>query len=370
MFLEEIKLSNFKNYSSTTLKVSNGINCFVGQNGMGKTNLLDAIYYLCMCKSNFGTNDRHLIKHEEGFFRLEGIFNATNDSDSPKQKIVAKVQSGKKKVIEKNDVPYKRLMEHIGFLPAVMIVPDDTRLVTEGSEDRRRFIDNTLSQSDRNYLEALMEYNKVLRHRNAALKAFAKENNFNQTLLNTYNQQLVAPAKIIFEKRTTFIQSFEPLFLKYYQLISDQAEPMGINYVSQLQEESLDILLDKFQQKDSILQRTTAGIHKDDLKFTLDNYPLKQVGSQGQIKSFVLALQLAKYEVLKKEKGNKPILLLDDIFDKLDKQRVTRLINLFIDEDFGQVFISDTHQMRIQEIMESIRVEIRTFVVSNGAIGE
>lgn len=362
MHLKELKLTNFKNYESQKLLFSKQLNCFVGKNGMGKTNLLDAIYYLCMSKSYAGINDKKLVIHDGDFFRLEGGFVLKKK----KIKIVAKVIPGSSKVIEKNDVPYKKLMDHIGSFPVVMIVPDDTMLVSEGSEIRRKFMDNTLSQLEPLYLSGLIIYNKILKQRNALLKQFAIEKYYDEKLVETYNQQLLEPAELIFKSRNSFIKEFVPLFDQCYQKISGEQETVSCEYYSQLLNESLNTLLKQSAEKDSVLQRTTCGTHRDDLKFFLGGHSLKSFASQGQLKSFVLALKLAQYEMLRKHKKVEPILLLDDIFDKLDRFRVEHLISLLMENKFGQVFITDTHESRLQEIIEKFDSESKKFVIDSG----
>ncbi len=362
MILKKISLSNFKNYELEQLEFSSGVNCFVGKNGMGKTNLLDAIYYMCMCKSNFAVNDRNIVRKGEPFFRLEGAFlrNELNE------KLVCKVIPGTKKTIELDDVPYAKILEHIGHYPIVMIIPDDTLLATEGSENRRRFMDMTLSQMDQDYLRHLMAYNRVLKQRNAALKAFAKQGNFQLGLINTYNQQLLEPAAYISEKRKHFCTGFEPVFAEVYKNVSGDAEQVEVNYKSHLLEEDFEDLLIQTMERDRILQRTTIGIHKDDLVFKIDEFALKKFASQGQLKSFVLSMKLAQYELLYLEKNIYPILLLDDIFDKLDGDRVRQVLELITNGKYGQTFISDTHPNRVQQILTELGIENKQLKIENG----
>ena len=364
MHLEKITLINFKNYEQTTVSLSKRLNCFVGKNGMGKTNLLDAIYYLCMCKSNFGIRDRQVIRHEAPFFRLEGRFKTNKQIE----KIVAKVIPGKKKDIERNDVVYQKLMEHIGLIPVVMIVPDDTLLASEGSEGRRKFLDNSLVQLDRIYLENLLKYNKVLRQKNAALKQFGKVGGYNGSLIDTYNEQMIGPANFIFNARQTFLDQFKPIFHDYYEVISGKAEEVDCVYKSQLKKESFELLLKQAEDKDRILQRSTVGIHKDDLIFTINGSALKTFASQGQLKSFVLALKLAQFEILRQQKDIAPILLLDDIFDKLDRYRVEQLIGLLLEREFGQVCITDTHENRLEDIIKNFDSEYLQYKVDAGRL--
>ncbi len=331
---------------------------------MGKTNLLEAIYYLCMCKSYFNINDRKLVIHDGDFFRLEGLFVL----NKKKEKIVAKVIPGNQKVMERNKVAYKKLMEHIGLLPVVMIVPDDTQLITEGSETRRRFLDNTLSQLEPAYLSALITYNKVLKQRNSALKQFAAGRTFDLPLIESYNFQLLEPSEMIFEKRSEFLNDFSPVFEKYYKIISGNQERVSCEYNSQLSNKSLSELLAENLQKDSILQRTTCGIHRDDLKFSFRGHSLKDFASQGQMKSYILALKLAQYELLRIKKGTSPILLLDDIFDKLDRHRVEHLIGLLMENKFGQIFITDMYENRVGQILENFDVNFKKFIIDSGKV--
>ena len=369
MYLEKLILTNFKNYATQSLTFSARLNCFVGLNGMGKTNLLDAIYYLCLCKSNFLSSDTDVVLRGGDFMRLEGDFM----KNGRREKIVAKVQPRKKKVIERNDVAYAGLSEHIGFLPVVFFAPDDTLLAKEGSEERRRFLDMALSQIDSQYLTNLIFYNKILEQRNAHLKNKDRAEGTDEKLLAVYDVQLLLPAHYIYEKRKAFVEILTPIFNGIYKKIADAHEEVGIYYDSQLLTHSLKDLLVKAREKDRILQRTTTGIHRDDLTFTMDEKPLKKFGSQGQLKSYILALKLAQHDILSEgiyaEKGMKkemPILLLDDIFDKLDEKRVNNLLQLLINQPFGQIFMTDTHKERIENIVKNIAVPFKIFDIENG----
>ncbi len=362
MFLKKIVLTNFRNYTSEKFTFSERVNCVTGLNGMGKTNLLDAVFYLCMTKSNSGTADRNMMRHGADFLRLEGHF-VKHDTQ---EKIEAKVIPSKRKTFLRNHIPYKKLTEHIGLLPVVFIGPEATELATGGSEIRRRFIDVTLSQTDAIYLRDLMTYNKILKQRNAALKGFSLHRYYDKNLIEALDRQLVQPAERVFTARKQFLEAFQPIFQKYYGIIADDGEKVSCDYQSSLHDDTLTGLLQKAIEKDRVLQRSTVGIHKDDLVFKLNDHRIKRFASQGQLKSFVLAMKLAQHEILKKEKQISPILLLDDIFDKLDSNRVEKLLTLLANGDYGQIFISDTHPKRINTILQSLDVGFKSFVIHQG----
>lgn len=366
--LKSLKLTNFKNYETLSLEFSDSLNCIVGENGMGKTNLLDAIHLLCLGKSHFQYSDKQLIKIGEDFYRLEGTFRRLNK----KELVVAKYQKAKRKTIERNKSAYKRLSDHVGLMPLVIIAPDDAQLILEGSEERRRFMDFSLVQLDQLYLQHLMQYNKTLQQRNALLKAAPHPLEIDFDLLETYDQLLETPATYIFEKRTAFLEQIYPVFQEYYEAISGGKEAVELSYRSQLQEQSLSELLQATRDKDAILQRTTKGIHKDDLKLEIKEQKLKNFGSQGQLKSYLLAMKLAQYELLRQEQEITPILLLDDIFDKLDAKRVRQLLDLLLERSFGQIFITDTHQDRVADILENVRYKtsFKKFVIQDAQLLE
>lgn len=381
MHLEKIILTNFKNYASQTVALSPKLNCFVGLNGMGKTNLLDAVYYMCMTKSYFLNLDSDVILRGSDFLRLEGHFVKKNRHE----KIVAKVQLRKKKIVERNDVVYDALSDHIGFLPVVMFAPDDTLLAKEGSEERRRFIDLCLSQIDNQYLTHLIFYNKILEQRNAYLKSLEKtgsnkqnteggKEKFDVKLMDVYDTQITPSAHYIFEKREHFVKNFSPIFNNIYGKISGEKEVVSIVYESPLLTDNLKNILSKNREKDRILQRTSSGIHRDDLTFTMSDKSLKKFGSQGQLKSFVLSLKLAQHEILRgpltDENQDLPILLLDDIFDKLDETRIENLLQLIVNQSFGQIFISDTNAGRVQEVVTKLNADYKIFMVENGIIND
>lgn len=365
MFLSRLVLTHFKNYDSQSVHFAEGINGIVGANGMGKTNLLDAVYFLCMCKSRFPVPDRLLIQHGADFFRLEGMF----IRDGKEETVVAKLPKGRKKSLERDGAPYERISEHVGRYPVVMIAPDDTQLAMEGSEERRRFIDNTLSQIDQQYLLHLIRYNHLLRQRNAFLKLAAESSRaFEENLLEAYDEQMLEPAAFLFQRREAFTGQFVPLFRQHYEAISGGQEEVSCTFQSQLQERSFSELLQSYRDKDRHLQRTGAGIHRDDLEFLIGGYPVRQFASQGQLKSYVLAMKLAQYEILRQETGQPPILLLDDLFAKLDRRRVEHLIAWIVSHPFGQVIISDTEPERLAAVVQSQTSQCRFFEVNKGIV--
>jgi DNA replication and repair protein RecF len=361
LYLEKLILTNFKNYRSQTLDFSPKMNLLTGLNGMGKTNVLDAIHYICMCKSHFATNDNYLVLKEEEFFRIDAFVKSNNAAH-----VVAKIVPRKRKEFSYNNAIYEKISEHIGKVPIVMIAPDDTSLATEGSEERRRLMDISLSQLDQVYLNQLMIYNKVLEQRNALLKQFSQNHTFNENLLAVYDQQLLAPAETVFSMRKIFVQQLIPIFQEYYKIISDDSEKPDCQYVSTFLNDDFESLLKKSRDKDRILSRTNVGIHKDELAFSFDGNPLKKFASQGQLKSFVLALKLAQYELIRQQKGAQPILLLDDVFDRLDANRVSQLLELLTKDNFGQVFISDTQGERMAEIVKKHFPDFTHYEVTNG----
>lgn len=357
MFLKKLALINYKNFSSANFEFDTKINCFVGQNGIGKTNILDAIYHLSFGKSYFNPIAVQNIKHEEDFFVIEGNF----EKEEREEKIVCSLKKGLKKIIKKNGKIYDKLSDHIGFLPLVIISPSDRDLITEGSDTRRKFMDGVISQSDKDYLQALLKYNKILSQRNSLLKYFVANQRFDKTTLSVYNEQLESYGTQIFSKRIAFLDSFIPIFKEQYKAISGGNEEVSLVYDSKLINEKLIHLLEQNLEKDRALQYTSVGIHKDDLNFNLGEHPIKKFGSQGQQKSFLIALKLAQFYFIKKQSNTTPILLLDDIFDKLDEQRVGHIIHLVDNENFGQLFISDTHADRTENVVRSIHQSYKIF---------
>ncbi|TDO21717.1 DNA replication and repair protein RecF [Pedobacter duraquae] len=364
MWLKNITLLNFKNYSDADIRFSKTVNAFVGNNGAGKTNLLDAIHYLCLCKGYFNPIDTQQIKTSEDLFLIQGDF----ERKEKQEKITCGVKRNQKKQFKRNKKEYDKLANHIGLFPLVMISPYDTTLILDGSEERRRFMDNVISQTDAQYLDELILYNKHLLNRNALFKQIAVTRKYDPALLEIFDEQLISSGKKIFEKRKQFMLDFIPLFNHYYHFLTDNQEEVTLQYASQLNETSFEDLLKQSIEKDKVLERTTTGIHKDDLIFTITDMALKKFGSQGQQKSFLIALKLAQYAYLQKHKGFKPLLLLDDIFDKLDDSRVHKLMEMVSHHDFGQIFITDTGKERVLNIFNSIKVDVTLFEVDKGSI--
>lgn len=357
MILKSLSLVNYKNFESQSFEFNEKINCFVGNNGVGKTNILDAIYHLSFGKSYFNPIAVQNIKHDEAFFVVNGAY---IKQDKP-ENIVVSLKRGQKKVIKRNGKAYDKFSEHIGFIPLVIISPADRDLIIEGSSTRRKFIDSVISQSDKQYLSLLINYNKVLGQRNALLKYFALNHTFNQDTLDVYNSQLHEYGTAIFNKRDAFLNTFIPIFKSRYKAISSGSEQVDLVYESPLFTDALDLLLQSNLKKDRALQYTSVGIHKDDLVFNINAHPVKKFGSQGQQKSFLIALKLAQFDFIKAQSGEHPILLLDDIFDKLDEQRVTQIIKLVDDENFGQLFISDTHADRTENAITQVHQSYEIF---------
>ncbi|MFG6686439.1 DNA replication/repair protein RecF [Mariniflexile sp. HNIBRBA6329] len=357
MILKSLSLLNYKNFDSKTFAFNDKINCIVGNNGIGKTNVLDAIYHLSFGKSYFNPVATQNIKHDEDFFVINGDY----EKESKLEKVVISLKRGQTKVIKRNGKAYEKFSEHIGFLPLVIISPADRDLIIEGSDTRRKFIDSVISQSDKKYLSNLINYNKILAQRNALLKYFALNHTFNKDTLEVYNNQLNDFGTVIFEKRHAFLQTFVPIFKARYEAISNGNEVVELNYHSDLYEDNLNNLLLKNINKDKTLQYTSVGIHKDDLHFNIENHPIKKFGSQGQQKSFLIALKLAQFDFIKAQSNVNPILLLDDIFDKLDENRVAQIIKLVDNENFGQLFISDTHAERTENAVKQVHQSYEIF---------
>ncbi len=364
MYIEDISVVNFKNLKDVKVNFSPRLNCLIGNNGAGKTNILDAVYYLSFCKSFFNSIDQMNINHDENYFMLSGRYHRLDSTES----ITCGLQSGQKKQFKRNSKVYKKLMKHIGLLPLVMISPSDTSLILGGSDERRKFMDGVISQYNQNYLDDLLKYNRALLQRNNLLKQFAAGQPFDDELLLVWDHLLVEYGNRIHDERKEFIEKLIPVFQKYYTFISQGNEQVGLIHQSDLYESSFSSLLKEALSKDRMAQYTTVGIHKDELFFNIDKYPIKKLGSQGQNKTYLVALKLAQYDFIKEISGMKPILLLDDIFDKLDRHRVEQIVKVVSGEAFGQIFITDTNREHLDSIIKKMNTDFRIFNVDLGTI--
>lgn len=351
--LSKISLTHFKNYPFKTFVFGKRVIGICGLNGKGKTNLLDAIYYCCFTKSYFTTSDQLNVHFGMDGFRLEAAF----EKNELLLKVVCINRGSGKKEFLLNDVPYEKLSMHIGLLPAVMIAPDDIEIITGGSEERRKLIDAIICQLDAEYLQQLMIYNKVLQQRNSLLKQLAENGTTNNALLQILDEQLMQPGNYVFEKRKEFTAQLIPIVQQFYQQIAENVESINIQYESRLFKHSFSDLLVQNREKDRYLQRTNAGIHKDDIQFELNGQSFKTIASQGQRKSLLFALKLAEYEIMRMGKGFAPLLLLDDVFEKLDENRMKNLLHWVCRQNDGQVFITDTHKDRLQKVFDQLEVD-------------
>ena len=361
MKLKNLRLLNFKNHLDSSWEFNDRVNCFVGDNGSGKTNILDAIYYLSLTKSYFNSSDSTSINFDSEYFTIKGSFIKENNYSN----IVCNVKDGFPKSVKNNDKKYKRFSDHIGIYPVVFVSPTDTTLITEHSDSRRKYLDSGISQFNNYYLRTLISYNKTIKQRHELLKYFLLSNTFDEITLSTYNELLVSYGCIIFSERKKYLEKFIPVFQRYYTEISSGKEKVDIEYKSELNENDYLTQLNNSLKQDKISCRTSVGIHKDDLLFTLNGSSVKKYASQGQQKSFLISLKLAQFDFLKEELGLKPILLLDDIFDKLDDKRVESLISLVKRGTFNQVFITDTSKERSEEILKKTSSEYSIFNIQN-----
>lgn len=362
MFLKQLNIINFKNCNEANLELSTKVNCFLGNNGEGKTNLLDAIYYLSFCKSYFNPVDSQNIKHEEAFFVIEGIYENNSKNDT----VYCGLKRNQKKIFKRNKKNYDRLADHIGTIPLVIISPIDVLLIIEGSDIRRKFVDGIISQYDKNYLNHLLNYNKALHHRNLLLKSFWLNRNFDKDSIEVWDEQLVKYGDLIHQSRKTFVEDFKPIFQKYYTQLSNNKEQVSLEYQSQLNDANFGQLLKDNLDKDQTNHYTNFGIHKDDLVFQIDDFPMKKFGSQGQQKTYLMALKLAQAELIKNISEKKVIFLLDDIFDKLDDERMKQLLSIVGNGDFGQIFITDTSLTRIPDILNQEKINFKAFKIEQG----
>lgn len=364
MILHKISLLNYKNITQADLVFSSKMNCFIGQNGEGKTNLLDAIHFLALCKSSTTSVDSACIRHGEEFFLLQGDFER---EDEFREEISLGMKRGQKKQLKCNKKPYKRLTEHIGHIPLVMISPLDGLLIAGGSEERRRFLDVVISQTNHRYLEALVAYNKALQQRNALLKM--EDPAPDVEVLALWEEEMARQGQIIFEARQHYVQEFVPIFQRFYAFISQDKETVGLNYVSHAQRGPLLDIIQRDRAKDLVVGYSLHGVHKDELEMTLSGFPIKREGSQGQNKTYLIALKLAQFDFLRRTGSQTtPILLLDDIFDKLDAQRVEQIVRLVAGDSFGQIFITDTNRDHLDQILAQMDSDYQLFHVQKGDI--
>ncbi len=361
--LNRLVLTNFKNIVDADLVFEDKINCLVGHNGAGKTNILDAIHFLSFTKSYFNLSDSQVVNFNADFFTIKGEFTRLNSTETIQ--IIYKKDS---KTVKRNAKKYKKLSQHIGLIPVVVITPEDSKLITGGGEEKRKFLDIIISQSDPQYIATLANYKKIIHQRNSLLKTFARERYVDKEMLELWDEQLVEAASYIHAKRKEFIDEFTPLLRKYYSKIASGDEQVSLAYKSHLNTHEYKNLLESSLNKDLALEFTYYGIHRDDLEMKIFGQPIRKFGSQGQQKSFLLALKFAQYDFIKNHLQIKPLLLLDDIFDKLDPQRVEKLVHLVADEQFGQIFITHTNKDRLEQILRKIPTKHKIFEVHQGSI--
>jgi DNA replication and repair protein RecF len=363
MYIQKLQLLNFKNYEEIVLDFTGKVNVLIGRNGSGKTNLLDAIYYLSFTKSAFASSDLHCIRKGENFFMVKASF----QKNEAMFEISSAVQSGQKKMFREGVNEYQKLSDHIGKFPVIMIAPDDVDIIKEGSEARRRFFDSAISQLNKQYLNDLIVYSNALKQRNSLLKMFAESGRPDWLAIESYDRLLIKHGSAIFLQRTRFCDEFLPVFRKYFNYLVSDVEVSSLAYESELKDHDFEESLVKSRSRDLVMQRTNFGIHRDDYIFSLGDGDLKRLGSQGQQKSFIIALKLAQFEMLEQYNHFKPILLLDDIFDKLDDQRIIKLLDL-IRTDLGQLFITDARPDRTRDLLRAVGVEATMLLVEEGKI--
>lgn len=363
MILQKLSILNYKNIASAELNFSPKMNCFIGHNGAGKTNVLDAIYYLSFCRSAQNPIDSQVIRHDQDFFVLEGLYQT--EQGEP-ETVYCGMKRGTKKHFKRNKKEYKRLSEHIGLIPLVVVSPADTLMIEGGSEDRRKLMDIVISQYDRTYIDILSHYNKALQQRNAMLKADEEPNS---DVISLWEEQMAIEGERLYAKRQEFVRELEPIFQHYYQSISGGRETVELHYVSHCQRGPLLDVIQRDRFKDRAVGYSLHGVHRDDLEFTLGGHMMKREGSQGQNKTFVIALKLAQFDFLKRTASKTtPLLLLDDIFDKLDAERVEQIVRLVSGDDFGQIFITDTNRDHLDQILHSCSFDYKIFSVEHGEL--
>ena len=361
MILKHLTILNYKNLIEVDLQLSPKINCFLGDNGMGKTNLLDAVYYLSFCKSHTNPIDAQVIRHDADICMIKGKYEFANGSE---EEISCALKRRQKKQFKRNKKQYDKLSAHIGFIPLVMISPADNELIMGGSEERRMFMDVAISQFDKPYLQSLVKYNSALQQRNALLK----QNNIDESLLELWEEIMIDEGEAIFEKRNLFIQELTPIFHEFYRAISQSKETISLQYSSQLADSSFKDRLFAARKRDMILGHTTVGVHRDELDMMIDEYPIKKDGSQGQKKTYFVSLKLAQFHFLAQKSSTTPILVLDDIFDRLDESRVKEIIKLVSGDEFGQIFISDTNRQSLDRILQPFNDNYHLYSVNEGEV--
>lgn len=365
MILRKLSIINYRNIKTATLDMSPKMNCLIGHNGAGKTNVLDAVYYLSFCRSAHNPIDSQVIRHDQDFFVLEGQYTA---DDGEPEAVYCGMKRGTKKHFKRNKKEYKRLSDHIGLIPIVVVSPSDTLLIEGGSEERRRLMDMVISQYDHSYIDALTRYNKALMQRNSLLKMEAEPD---PEMLGIWEEQMAIEGEMLFAKRDAFVRELVPVFQHYYSDISSDRETVGLTYVSHCQRGPLLDVIRRDRHKDRAVGYSLHGVHRDDLEFTLGGHPMKREGSQGQNKTFVIALKLAQFDFLKRTVSKTtPLLLLDDIFDKLDAERVGKIVHLVAGDGFGQIFITDTDNVHLGRILQNCSHDYKLFRVDNGEVGE
>lgn len=364
MILKHISILNYKNLEQVELHFSEKLNCFFGLNGMGKTNLLDAIYFLSFCKSAGNPIDSQNICHEQDFFVIQGFY---EKSDGSPEEIYCGMKRRQKKQFKRNKKEYTRLSDHIGFLPLVMVSPADAGLIAGGSDERRKFIDVVISQYDKEYLDALIRYNKALQQRNSLLKS---DKPVEEELFLVWEEMMAQAGEIVYRKREEFIQEFIPIFQTFYSFISQDKEQVGLSYQSHAANGNLLEVLKESRSRDKIMGYSLKGIHKDELHMLLGDFPIKREGSQGQNKTYLVALKLAQFDFLQRTGNTTPLLLLDDIFDKLDASRVEQIMKLVAGDSFGQIFITDTNREHLDRILQTVGGNYKVFKVEEGVINE
>ncbi|MBE6311401.1 MAG: DNA replication/repair protein RecF [Bacteroidales bacterium] len=361
MILNGISILNFKNIEEAVLQFSPKVNCFIGNNGMGKTNILDAIYYLSFSKSYINQSDSMVVNHNADFLMLKGVYTRRDEN----LEVTLSLQRGKRKTLKRNGKEYRKLSEHIGLLPVVMVSPMDWELIRGAGDERRRLMDMIISQSNAEYLAALIKYSKAVENRNVLIKQGYRD----PILFETVEEQLCSTAQYIHKCRKAWVNEFSPIFMEYYQAISGSAETVSLAYKSHLNDQSMTELLAANRERDIIIGYTTRGVHRDDIELLLGEHSMRKTGSQGQCKTYTIALRLAQYDFLKQVSGITPVLLLDDIFDKLDASRVENIISMVSNRDnFGQIFITDTNRSHLDEIVTHVGGDYRIFTVNKGVV--